>query len=218
MVDDVTAALRSASQRRGGEHGDFVVEVSSSGPGAFTGKINYRLNGIRFAVAKLDVAAGREFPFEPDVLVPDPVVQIDDVRPMSGVRAYPVAAHLADKVAAMYEMHGASGASPSTRSHDLADIVILSRCAIVDARELRAAVRAQEARRGVAVPSPLELPSALWRRSYPSRLVGAGLPAELSDVDAALAEADRFLGAVLDGRVQSGTWDPQRREWRSGAQ
>jgi hypothetical protein len=79
-------------------------------------------------------------------------------------------------------------------------------------------VRAQEARRGVAVPSPLELPSALWRRSYPSRLVGAGLPAELSDVDAALAEADRFLGAVLDGRVQSGTWDPQRREWRSGAQ
>ncbi|WP_169716495.1 nucleotidyl transferase AbiEii/AbiGii toxin family protein, partial [Mycobacterium timonense] len=84
----------------------------------------------------LDVAAGRAFPFERDTLVPDPVVAIDDVRPMSKVRTYAVASHLADKVAAMYEVHGSSGASPSTRSHDLADIVILSRCARVDAEEL----------------------------------------------------------------------------------
>ncbi|ORB73250.1 hypothetical protein BST46_31100, partial [Mycobacterium timonense] len=64
------------------------------------------------------------------------MVAIDDVRPMSKVRTYAVASHLADKVAAMYEVHGSSGASPSTRSHDLADIVILSRCARVDAEEL----------------------------------------------------------------------------------
>lgn len=213
-VENLTEALTAASRRRAGEHGEFVVAVSAgSGPGAFTGKITYMLGGSRFAVAKLDVAAGRAFPFEPDTLVPDPVVSIDDVRPMSRVRTYAVASHLADKVAAMYEVHGSSGASPSTRSHDLADIVILSRCARVDAEELRGAVRQQEQRRGVVVPSPLVLPSEQWRRSYPARVAEAGLPAELRDADAALAEADRFVGAVLDGRISSGTWDPDRRSW-----
>ncbi|MBY0285674.1 MAG: nucleotidyl transferase AbiEii/AbiGii toxin family protein [Mycobacteriaceae bacterium] len=213
-VEDLTAALTAASRRRAGEHGEFVVAVSpGSGPGAYTGKITYLLNGSRFAVAKLDVVAGRQFPFEPDTLVPDPVVAIDDVRPMSPVRTYAVAAHLGDKVAAMYELHGSSGVSPSTRSHDLADIVILSRCARVDAEELRAAVRGQEQRRGVRVPTPLTLPSERWRRSYPSRVAEAGLPAELRDADAALVEADRFVGAVLDGRVQAGVWDPDLRTW-----
>lgn len=213
-VEDLTAALTAASRRRAGEHGDFVVAVSpGSGPGAFTGKITYLLNGSRFSVAKLDVAAGRQFPFEPDTLVPDPVVAIDDVRPMSRVRTYSVSSHVADKIAAMYELHGSSGESPSTRSHDLADIVILSRCARVDAEELRAAVRGQEQRRGLVVPTPLSLPSEQWRRSYPARVAQAGLPAELRDADAALVEADRFVGAVLDGRVQAGTWDPDRRSW-----
>jgi hypothetical protein len=215
-VEDLTAALTAASRRRAGEHGEFVVAVSAgSGVGAFSGKITYMLNGSRFAVSKLDVAVGREFPFEPDTLVPDPVVAIDDVRPMSKVRTYAVASHLADKVAAMYEAHGSTGASPSTRSHDLADIVILSRCAGVDAEELRDAVRGQERRRGVVVPTPLVLPSQQWRRSYPARVADAGLPAELRDADAALAEADRFLGAVLDGRIQAGIWDPDRRVWQT---
>lgn len=213
-VENLTMALTEASRRRAGEHGEFAVSVSAgSGPGAYTGKITYWLNGSRFAVAKLDVAVGRQFPFEPDTLVPDPVVTIDDVRPMSRVRAYAVSAHLADKVAAMYELHGSSGVAPSTRSHDLADIVILSRCARVDAEELRAAVRGQERRRGITVPSPLVLPTDQWRRSYPARVAEAGLPAELRDADAALVEADRFVGAVLDGRVQTGTWDPDRRAW-----
>lgn len=213
-VEDLTEALTAAARRRAGEHGEFAVVVSpGSGPGAFTGKITYLLNGSRFAVAKLDVAAGREFPFEPDTLVPDPVVAIDDVRPMSKVRTYAVSSHVADKIAAMYELHGSDGASPSTRSHDLADIVILSRCARVDAEELRGAVRGQEQRRGIAVPTPLALPSEQWRRSYPARVAEAGLPAELRDADAALVEADRFVGAVLDGRVQAGTWDPVRRAW-----
>ena len=112
-------------------------------------------------MAKLDVVVGRRFPFEPDTLVPDPVVAIDDVRPMSAVRRYAVCSHVADKVAAMDELHGSSGESPSTRSHDLADIVIFSRCARVDAEELRAAVHGQEQRRGVVVPTPLSLPRAL---------------------------------------------------------
>jgi hypothetical protein len=214
-VDALTEALTEASRRRAGEHGDFVVAVTpAGGPGSFTGKITFRLNGSRFAVAKLDIVAGRRFPFEPDTLVPEPVLAIDDVRPMSRVRTYAVASHLADKIAAMYELHGSSGSAPSTRSHDLADIVILSRCAMVDAEELRAAVREQEQRRGVVVPSPLLLPNARWRSSYPARVATAGLPAELRDADSALAEAQRFIGAVLDGRVRSGTWDPHRRQWR----
>jgi hypothetical protein len=213
MVEDLSVALNAAGQRRGGEHGDFEVSVAATSPGSFTGRVLYRLNGARFAVAKLDVVLGREFPFDPDVVVPEPVLTIDDVLPMPPVRAYAVASHVADKVAAMYETHGSAGTSPSTRSHDLADIVILSRCAVVDARELRAAVRGQEARRGISIPSPLVLPSDGWRLSYAARVAASGAPVELRDVDDALAAAERFVGAVLDGRVESGTWDPHQRAW-----
>jgi hypothetical protein len=212
-VSDLTTALTNASRRRAGEHGDFAVTITAATPGAFTGKITYLLGGVRFAIAKLDVAVGRQFPFTPDMVVPEPVVAIDDVWPMPPVRTYAVSAHLADKIAAMYERHGPTGTSPSTRSHDLADIIILSRCARVDADELREAVRGQERRRTVTVPCPLVLPSEQWRRSFPARLAEAGLPAELRDADAALAEANRFVGAVLDGRVTAATWDPDRRAW-----
>ena len=71
--------------------------------------------------------------------------------------------------------------------------------------------RGQEARRGVTVPSPPLLCSGEWQRGYPARVAAGGAWAELRDIDDALAAADRFVGAVLDGRVQAGTWGPLRR-------
>jgi hypothetical protein len=68
--------------------------------------------------------------------------------------------------------------------------------------------RGQEARRGVTVPSPPLLSSREWRRGYPARVAAGGAWAELRDIDDALAAADRFVGVVLDGRVQAGTWGP----------
>lgn len=211
---DLQTALGDATRRRAGEHGDFVVAVHpGDSPAAFSGKITYQLGGTRFAVAKLDVVAGRRFPFAADVLRPPLVVAIDDLRPMAEVRTYPVASHVADKVAAMYELHGANGTSSSTRSHDLADITILARCCSVQAQDLRAAVRAEELRRGIRVPSQLRLPSEAWRQTYPSRVRDAGLPDALRDVGSALDLANRFVGAVLAGRVTSGRWDPGLGRW-----
>jgi len=213
-VADIRDALTVAAARRAGEHGHFTVDVVAAGsPSSYAGRITYILNGSRFSGAKLDVVAGREMPFEPELMTPAPVVEIDDVRPMTPVRTYHVAAHLGDKVAAMYEMHGRAGDSPSTRSHDLADIVILSRCASVDAGELRAAIAGEQLRRGVVVPVPLKMPNPDWVRSYPARVRSSELPAALQDVNVALLEADRFLSPVLDGRVQGGRWDPARRSW-----
>lgn len=117
----------------------------------------------------------------------------------------------------MYELHGGDGATPSTRAHDLADIVVLSRCATADAEELRQAVRGEEARRGVSVPSPLVLPDEQWRRTYAAKAATSGLPLHLLDADTALAAAERFVGPVLSGRVQAGTWDPLLGEWRPKA-
>lgn len=93
--------LVQASRRRAGEHGDFTVVLSPCGSGSFTGKITYFLNGARFAVAKIDIATHREFPFPPDILRPSPVLEIDDTLPLAEIRTYAVASHLADKVAAI---------------------------------------------------------------------------------------------------------------------
>ncbi|OWM01220.1 hypothetical protein B7435_16785 [Mycolicibacterium peregrinum] len=210
---DLHAVLTEATERRGGEHGEFDITLNPAlGPGSFTGTIVYGLEGRRFAAAKIDIATGHDIPFPAEPLTAAPVVDIDDVHPMPAVPVYPVAAHLADKVAAMYEIHG-DGKVASSRPHDLADIVILSRCTAVDAGELRQALDLQQQRRRVSVPQRLVLPDDSWHQAYPPRVKGTPLPAELHTADGALAEANRFLGPVLLGTVDHHRWDPDRQTW-----
>ena len=209
--------MRALAPADGGEYGVFALTLRESAErGQHTARIAYLVDGQRLANATLDVNTSRPIDFVPDTLTPTALVTMPDLAAPPSMRVYPVARHLADKVTAMYERHGASGAAPSTRPHDLADIVILARSSTVDAGELLGAVREQERRRGVVVPCPLTLPTGRWVQTYPGRIERSGLPAPLHDALAALAAANEFLYPVLAGKVHTGRWDPTTQNWKSG--
>lgn len=214
QIYDIADQLRTASARRGGEHGHFQVDVRGvpTNPGFYTGRIAYTLNGTRFAVAKIDIAAQRELPVQPDSITPEPVLRIDDTWPMPPISTMSVPTHLADKLAAMHERHNGL---PSSRAHDLADMLIISRSCTVEASELRQAIEFQKQQRNIAIPEVLQLPSPDWRSTYRNRVSQSGLPVGLRDADAALAEVNAFLGPVLGGCVTAGHWDPVRRRWEA---
>ncbi len=208
------ATLTSALAQREGEYGSFDVVVHvSADRGQHKARIAYLVVGQRLSSATLDVNTARATDFEPDTLTPAPFVSMPDLLPQPPMQVYPVARHLADKVTAMYERHGATSASPSTRPHDLADIVILARSSTVDASELLVAIRSEEQRRGVTVPSPLVLPDESWVSSYRRRVERSGLPASLHEVRAALTVANELLGPVMSGQVLDGRWDPTSLSW-----
>lgn len=211
------STLMSALAPREGEYGIFDVAVRvSADSGQHKARITYLVDGQRLASATLDVNTTRTTDFEPDTLTPAPLVSMPDLLPPPPMQVYPVARHLADKVAAMYERHGAASASPSTRPHDLADIVILARSSTVDARDLLAAIRSEEQRRGVTVPSPLVLPDELWVSSYRRRVERSGLPASLHEARSALGVANELLGPIMSGQVLDGRWDPASLTWTAG--
>jgi hypothetical protein len=77
-------------------------------------------------------------------------VEMADIK-QCGYRVYPLVDHIADKVAATFERHGAGG-MPSTRFRDLVDLVAIARGASVDATAQRAALTSEARRRGLVLP------------------------------------------------------------------
>lgn len=122
---------------------------------------------------------------------------------------------VADKVCAMFELHGAARDVPSHRWRDLADVAMLAQQVDgIEAADLLAAVTAEAARRTdtlpEGLPSTFRLPDrqlASWRRIWGDR--GRAVPI---DVDVALEAATTFLGPVLAGSAR-GTWLPDAQRW-----
>ncbi len=107
--DELQQALQRAVEPLPGEYGQFTVTVASSRtPGLFAGGIQFLVDGKRVAAATLDLSH-REPMFTPDEVIPEPVVAIDGLTPLPPIRINSVPDALADKVAAMYELHGKDG-------------------------------------------------------------------------------------------------------------
>lgn len=128
-----------------------------------------------------------------------------------GYRAYPLVDHVADKVAATFELHGEWGA-PSTRYKDLVDLVAIVITASVEAGPQLTALRSETDRRGITLPVRFSVPDrALWERGYAAE-AGRSLLPIAHTLDDALATVRPFLDPLLDGSA-AGTWDPEHRRW-----
>lgn len=100
----------------------------------------------------------------------------DDVPPLArigmpaveqhGYRAYPLVDHIADKLTAIHQRHGAMQ-MPSTRFKDLVDLVAIVSDASVEADPMRGALASEADRRGITLPARPAVPDRdLWERGY----------------------------------------------------
>lgn len=209
-------SLRQAAHPGPGDFGEFDITITPTrSPGLFAGRIRYNIAGQRFSDATLDLATHREMLLPLETISPRPVLALDELDPMPVIRMQATAEAVADKVAALYELHGTHGESPSTRAHDLVDLVILARTQSFDAEQLRAAIRHQEQRRDLTVPIPLVLPNPTWERDYPQRAAHSGLPAHLHQADAAITAANSLIEPILTGATGNGQWNPDDGAWTS---
>jgi hypothetical protein len=147
--------------------------------------------------------------------------QPEDVPPLArgvipeveqrGYRAYPLVDHVADKVAATYELHG-EDRRPSTRFRDLVDLVAIVGGASVDANAQTAALRSEFDRRGLTQPPSFDVPDrALWELGYAAEARRSVLDTAQT-LDSALVVVRAFLNPLLDATA-SGSWRPGPRRW-----
>jgi hypothetical protein len=128
-----------------------------------------------------------------------------------GYRAYPLVDHVAEKVCAMLERHGATNA-PSTRYRDLVDLVAIVQAASIEAEPQSAALQSEARRRGVQFPEQFAVPDqVLWEDGYAAE-ASRSLLRTAQTLDEALAAVRLFLDPLLQG-MANGTWHPHEALW-----
>ena len=147
---------------------------------------------------------------EPEAVPPLARVGMPSVE-QHGYRAYPLVDHVADKVAATFEVHGQQQ-RPSTRFRDLVDLVSIATGASVEATAQLKALRSEATRRGITLPHNFDVPDrALWEPGYAREASRSLLPIAHT-LDEALQVVRPFLDPLLDGTAV-GRWKPERRSW-----
>lgn len=147
---------------------------------------------------------------KPDDVPPIAQVELPGLQ-QNGYRAYPLADHVADKIAATFERYGQTQ-MPSTRYRDLVDLVAIARGASIDAVQQLQSLRSEAERRGVALPQRFDVPDrALWASGY-SRAVAESVLADAGTLDEALAIVRPFIDPLLQGTAD-GHWDHELRTW-----
>jgi hypothetical protein len=140
-------------------------------------------------------------------------VTMPDVE-QRGYRVYPLVDHVADKVAATFDLYGKSR-SPSTRYKDLVDLVAIALAASVDAEAQIVALRTEAKRRSIQLPTVFTVPDReAWTRGYEAEAARSLLEVAAT-LDEALELMANFANPVLDGSAR-GAWDPGAATWTLG--
>lgn len=147
---------------------------------------------------------------EPDDVPPIAQVDLPELQ-QTGYRAYPLVDHVADKIAATFELYGQSR-TPSTRYRDLVDLVAIARGASVDAEQQFRSLQSEAERRGVTLPQAFDVPDrGLWEPGY-RREAAESVLAGAHTLDEALAIVRPFVNPLLRGAA-GGRWDHKRGCW-----
>lgn len=223
-IQDVLTELRSLSSRP--HHCDpFQFELYSitprrdldpNGYGAATAKVKATalLGGQNFEAFSIDLTIRRLLDAPVDQVQLKPIIDHETLKDLPSVPTTPIENHLADKICALYEMHGQDGRGPPTRYRDLADIVRIVEGVPFDAARLAIILERESGRRRLELPHSLKPPGPDWTTNFPAAAANfAEYPPELFDLDAALEFAGNCLDGVLHGTRSSGSWDPAQRTW-----
>jgi len=164
----------------------------------------------------IDLSIRTTLAAEIDYVVPRPVLDLTEevLGELPRFRCLSLADQVSDKVSAMYEVHGIN-ATPSTRWHDLVDLLLIITRFSLSAAKTALALQIQQQRRRerLTLPAAIGSPGPQWEHSYPTEAAASSLPQHLHRLDTALAALGACLDPLLDGSRQRGQWDPGTQQW-----
>lgn len=190
-------------------------EIDPYGYGATTLKatVTVLLGAAEFHTFTIDITTRRHVDGPVDVVQPTPVIDHETLRGIPSVPTVPVENHLADKICALYELHGRTR-TPSTRYRDLADIVRIIKELDFDASRLTEMLRHETGRRRLILPHAIKPPSPAWEREFPKQArTFADYPEKLYPLHASLHVATKCLNVILDGSRLQGNWNHVSATW-----
>lgn len=138
--------------------------------------------------------------------------------PTVPVRMWPLPDHVADKIAAMYEVHGVR-LLPSSRVKDLIDIILIASETPLPGPRTHTALREEVARRQtnnvrINLPEEFALPDATWAERYAAEASKTpGLKPEFHSIVGSQQLADAFVTPLLQEKPPPGDWNPEQRQW-----
>lgn len=165
--------------------------------------------GATWAEFSIDLALETHAVAAPEHIRPDPVVDIPGLPPPPEFTIYSIADQIADKVGAMYEVHG-EARWPSSRFRDLVDLALIISAVEFDATPLVAALQAQPEHRPALdrIPTEIVAPSPDWAAGYLAEARNSPLPGDLQSLQVALAHVGACLNPLLTGSRSVGVWRP----------
>lgn len=209
--EDAVEALRRAIEPQDGDHLTFAIvgqpkysaenEVVTVTVRSATGVTEY----VRFSI---DVSTRLHMLAKPERLTPRQVVEVPGLPASPEIVLYPISDQIADKVCAMYELHGSTN-TPSTRYRDLVDLVLIVRECDLNPAEITLALQSEAMRRSMTLPSGMSLPSPTWVSGYRQIARTSSLPKELHDATQALSFVSRFLDTLLSALSPAKYVDPK---------
>lgn len=217
-LDSLVRSFETASELNLGDHFRFVITNRREHRGDTQPNVaGYQLTlaaycGIKkLDTIKIDLVTGTLITGTPRPLTRSSLA-IDGLDPVV-VTVYPIADHVADKVCATAETHGATGRS-STRVRDLVDLVVIANTQPVDADDLARAIDLEWTHRGLP-GTPAFNPPATWASGYAGLARTTQGCATHPTFDAAVHFIrEEFLGPVLSGHIGRATWNARRGDWR----
>lgn len=207
-INDPAVRFSVLSVREGSDH-----DAYDYGSKTVNAKIQMTLSGIIFHSFSIDISAQRHIYNPVDKIALQPVLQHELLTDLPLIPIIPIENHLADKICALYELHG-STQTASTRYRDLADIVRIIQTCTFNAQKVATLLEHESKRRKITLPQRLHTPSTEWHTAYPRQCREyADYPRTLYNVDSAIQFAGEALNCILDRSRISGFWDPQALNW-----
>ncbi|MCX2747797.1 nucleotidyl transferase AbiEii/AbiGii toxin family protein [Arthrobacter sp. MI7-26] len=206
---EAMAELRELTVPRDGDHLEFTVDgpVASGQDNRLAQARITAYIGSMYGAFPVDLALDLKLVATLETVRPDPVVDVPGLGPIPEFVLYPLADQVADKVCAMYELHGRQ-AAVSTRYRDLIDLALIVTTSSLDARHLRSALKLERERRRIELPAKLEQPGPNWMAGYAAIARREKAARKFRDIGTALALVSACLSPVLSGERTSGKWHP----------
>jgi hypothetical protein len=210
--DELLDRLIEATIEDLGDFFTFRVERTPADPdrmgGAHRFRVEASLAGRLFETFLLDVGEGDSVVAQPEVLTTPDLLGFADIEPVK-VPVIPLTRQVAEKLHAYTRRYEAGRVS--SRPKDLVDLALIAQLFSLDAARFLLDLREVFASRGThELPSDLPSPPAEWRVPYRQLALEVGLDA---DLNAGHTAAAAMLDSVLQGKVQSGAWNPQAQRW-----